>query len=78
MISGFHTGDLNPIWTVPMLGTHKLLELTASVFLLEVEFCAGGSSALTFAQPSHGAHHGMTKVSRATCLSAGTALIGAW
>jgi len=23
MISGFHTGDLNPIWTVPMLGTHK-------------------------------------------------------
>ena len=23
MISGFHTGDLNPIRTVPMLGTHK-------------------------------------------------------
>ena len=23
MISGFHTGDLNPIWTVPMLGTHN-------------------------------------------------------
>ena len=23
MIFGFHTGDLNPIWTVPMLGTHK-------------------------------------------------------
>jgi hypothetical protein len=21
--SGFHTGDLNPIWTAPMLGTHK-------------------------------------------------------
>ncbi len=23
MMFGFHTGDLNPIWTVPMLGTHK-------------------------------------------------------
>ena len=21
--SGFHTGDLNPIWTAPMLGTHE-------------------------------------------------------
>ena len=23
MVSGFRTGDLNPIWTAPMLGTHK-------------------------------------------------------
>jgi hypothetical protein len=23
MISGLYTGDFNPIWTVPMLGTHK-------------------------------------------------------
>jgi len=23
MMLGFHTGDLNPIWTRPMLGTHK-------------------------------------------------------
>ena len=29
MISGFHTGDLNPIWTVPMLGTHKTVVATA-------------------------------------------------
>ena len=28
MVSGFHTGDFNPIRTVPMLGTHKALETT--------------------------------------------------
>jgi len=35
MISGFHTGDLNPIWTVPMLGTHqaRLAGLRALSFL---------------------------------------------
>jgi hypothetical protein len=33
MMSGFHTGDLNPIWTVPMLGTHKALRPTAYSFV---------------------------------------------
>ena len=33
MVSGFHTGDFNPIRTVPMLDTHKALVPTAGAAL---------------------------------------------
>jgi hypothetical protein len=39
MISGFHLGDLNPIRTVPMLGTPNALQRTAPRACTEISPC---------------------------------------